>query len=121
MTRSSRPGHQKWVADWYLFQRKPTIITHIYGLHERKRDDEAHWLRNGYEWVTATIPGLGPPSFYSFLKRVDQPFGPFPVRQATRASRSGNADGTGYPALTTPLRNTRRLREGTRAWGGRRG
>jgi hypothetical protein len=77
---SDRPGHQKWVADWYLFQRKPTLITHVYGIHERKRENEAFWLRNGYEWVTATIPGLSPPPFYSFLKRVDQPFGPFPVR-----------------------------------------
>ena len=82
MTRSgsTRPGHQKWVADWYLFARKPTLITHIYGLHERKRDHEAFWLSHGYEWVTATIPGLSPPPWYSFLKRVDQAFGPFPVR-----------------------------------------
>jgi arabinofuranosyltransferase len=82
MTRSSRPGHQKWVADWYLFQRRPTIVTHVYGLHERKRDDEAWWLSHGYEWVVATIRGLGPPPYYSFLTRVDQPFGPFPVRPA---------------------------------------
>jgi arabinofuranosyltransferase len=80
MTRSTRPGHQKWVADWYLFQRRPTLITHVYGLRERKRDDEAHWLSHGYEWVTATIPGLSPPPYYSFLKRVDQAFGPFPAR-----------------------------------------
>ncbi len=79
-TGSTRPGHQKWVADWYLFARKPTLITHIYGLHERKRDHEAFWLKHGYEWVTATIPGLSPPPWYSFLKRVDQAFGPFPVR-----------------------------------------
>jgi hypothetical protein len=85
MTRSSRPGHQKWVADWYLFKRKPTIITHVYGLHERKHDDEAWWRGNGYEWVTATIPGLTPPPFYSFLKRIDQSFGPFPAQAAAAA------------------------------------
>jgi hypothetical protein len=79
MTSSAfRPGHQKWVSDEYLFRRRPTIITHVYCLHERCAKDRDHWLRNGYEWVTATIPGLGEPPLYSFLKRLDVGFGPFP-------------------------------------------
>jgi hypothetical protein len=77
---STRPGHQKWPADWYLLSRRPTIITHLYFLHEKRTADEERWRRNGYEWVTATIPGLSPPPYYSFLKRLDQAFGPFPAR-----------------------------------------
>jgi arabinofuranosyltransferase len=79
MTSSAfRPGHQKWVSDEYLFRRRPTIITHMYCLHERCAKDRDHWLRNGYEWVTATVPGLSEPPLYSFLKRIDVAFGPFP-------------------------------------------
>ena len=79
MTVSDRPGHQKNVADWYLFSRRPTIITHRYCLHERCAPDASFWLERGYEWVTATIPGLSPPPLYSFLKRRDKAFGPFPA------------------------------------------
>ena len=78
-TGNPRPGHSKWVADWYLFSRKPDIITHVYCLNRRCKDNEAHWRANGYEWVTANIPGLPPPSLYSFLKRTDRSFGPFPA------------------------------------------
>jgi hypothetical protein len=78
MTVSNRPGHQKWVADWYLFERQPDIITHKYCLGYRCADDETFWKAYGYEWVTATIPGLRPGPYYSFLKRVDRDFGPFP-------------------------------------------
>jgi arabinofuranosyltransferase len=80
MTVSDRPGHQKWVADWYLFQRQPDIITHRYCLGSRCTDDAAFWRAYGYEWVTATIPGLKPAPLYSFLKRADRSFGPFPAR-----------------------------------------
>jgi hypothetical protein len=78
MTVSNRPGHQKWVADWYVFRRRPTIITHRYCLRERCTLNAPYWRANGYEWVTATIPGLSPPPYYSFLKRIDRSFGPFP-------------------------------------------
>ena len=44
------------------------------------RRAEEYWRRNGYEWVTAIIPGLTPPPYYSFLKRRDQAFGPFPAK-----------------------------------------
>jgi hypothetical protein len=52
----------------------------VYGLHERRRSDEAMWASRGYEWVTAEIPGLSWPPTYSFLKRIDRAFGPFPAR-----------------------------------------
>ncbi len=80
MTSSAfRPGHQKWVSDEYLFKRRPAVITHVYCLHERCAKDRDHWARNGYEWVTATIPGMSEPPLYSFLKRTDVAFGPFPA------------------------------------------
>jgi arabinofuranosyltransferase len=82
MTISTRPGHQKWVSFQYLFSRKPTLITHRYCINQKCNEDEAFWRSNGYEWVTANIPGLPPPSLYSFLKRIDASFGPFPA-QAT--------------------------------------
>ena len=75
-----RPGHQKWVSDEYLFRRKPTIITHEYCLHERCSKRQPFWAGHGYEWVTATIPGLREPPLYSFLKRADVSFGPFPAK-----------------------------------------
>ena len=74
-------GHQKWPPIAYLLSRRPTLITHVYCLHERCSHDEAFWRSNGYEWVTATIPGLPPPSLYSFLKRIDTSFGPFPAQK----------------------------------------
>jgi arabinofuranosyltransferase len=76
MTVSNRPGHQKWIAHWYLFQRRPTLITHEYCLGPCAKDP-GFWRANGYEWVTATIPGAPAPQ-YSFLKRIDRAFGPFP-------------------------------------------
>ena len=41
--------------------------------------DVAYWRGLGYEWVSAAVPGLAPP-YYSFLKRLDRPLGPFPAR-----------------------------------------
>jgi arabinofuranosyltransferase len=79
MTVATRPGHQKWPSFPYLFSRKPTLITHVYCINQRCNTDEAFWRSNGYEWVTATIPGLPAPSLYSFLKRIDTSFGPFPA------------------------------------------
>jgi arabinofuranosyltransferase len=79
MTVRARPGHQKWVSDEYLFKRHPTIITHEYCMHERCTRNQAFWRGHGYEWVTATIPGMNPPPLYSFLKRADVDFGPFPA------------------------------------------
>ena len=83
MTVRSRPGHQKWVSDEYLFKRRPTIITHEYCLHERCTRNQAFWRSHGYEWVTATVPGMDPPPLYSFLKRTDAAFGPFPASAST--------------------------------------
>jgi arabinofuranosyltransferase len=79
MTVRARPGHQKWVSDEYLFRRRPTIIMHEYCLHERCTRNQGFWRGHGYEWVTATIPGMDPPPLYSFLKRMDTSFGPFPA------------------------------------------
>jgi hypothetical protein len=87
MTRSTRPGHQKWVSDEYLFARRPTLITHLYRLGDPAPyvpppEEAAAWTVRGYEWVSVRIPGLSPP-YYSFLKRVDRAFGPFPARPAS--------------------------------------
>ncbi len=76
----SRPGHQKWVADWYVWKRRPTLITHKYCFCTMNEGVD-YYAQNGYEWVTATIPGLRPPGVYSFLKRIDRAFGPFPAHQ----------------------------------------
>ena len=95
MTVGMRPGHQKWVSFSYLFSRRPTIITHVYCLNERCGHDAAFWRSNGYEWVTATIPGLPPPSLYSFLKRTDASFGPFPAS-------SPSAPGAATPSGSDP-------------------
>ena len=81
MTVSQRPGHQKWGSDAYMLSRKPTLITHIYHLHARAADNVEYWRGQGYEWVTATIPGLTAPPLYSFLKRADRAFGPFPATE----------------------------------------
>ena len=83
MTVQSRPGHQKWISEQYLLKRRPTLITHVYCLHERCTLNEAYWRSRGYEWVTATIPDLPAPPFYSFLKRTDVAFGPFAASVAT--------------------------------------
>ena len=84
MTVSNRPGHQKWISFPYLLSRKPTLITHVYQIglgvpYVPPADDAAFWAANGYEWVSARIPGLEPP-YYAFLKRTDRAFGPFPGR-----------------------------------------
>ena len=96
MTASTRPGHQKWISYQYLFSRKPTIITHRYCINERCSPDAAFWHSNGYEWVTATIPGLPPPSLYSFLKRIDASFGPFPAN-ATAPPQATQPDPPAVP------------------------
>ena len=79
MTRGERPGHQKWGSDDYMVSRRPTLITHYYRIHETYAPDVEYWRARGYEWVTATIPGLADPPLYSFLKRVDRSFGPLPA------------------------------------------
>jgi hypothetical protein len=76
MTSSNRPGHQKWVADWYIAKRRPTLLTHSYQLNGVTPPHDFRAL--GYEWVTARIPGMPAPGLYSFWKRVDRAFGPFP-------------------------------------------
>jgi arabinofuranosyltransferase len=79
MTVSTRPGHQKWGSDEYMLSRKPTLITHKYCIGNSCPIDNG-WAPPGYAWVRATVsePGRGP-SYYSFLKRRDRAFGPFPA------------------------------------------
>jgi hypothetical protein len=79
MTVSNRPGHQKWGSDEHMLSRKPTLITHRYCLGGACPVDNG-WAPPGYEWVRATtsFPGQKQ-SYYSFLKRRDRAFGPFPV------------------------------------------
>jgi hypothetical protein len=79
MTMSNRPGHQKWGSDEYMLSRKPTLITHRYCLGGSCPVDNG-FAPAGYEWVRATTsePGRSP-SYYSFLKRHDRAFGPFPA------------------------------------------
>jgi hypothetical protein len=78
MTIGDRPGHEKWGSDAYMLSRHPTLITHKYcilgpcGLER--------WAYPGYEWVRATVPGINP-VYYSFQKRLDRSFGPFPARK----------------------------------------
>jgi len=78
MTASNRPGHQKWGSDAYMLSRKPTLITHHYCLG-RHCAVENGYTPSGYEWVRATTTGSDGSSFYSFLKRRDRAFGPFPA------------------------------------------
>ena len=79
MTVSSRPGHQKWGSDDYMLSRKPTLITHHYCLGSACAINNG-WTPPGYEWVRATTSPPGQkPSYYSFLKRRDRAFGPFPA------------------------------------------
>jgi arabinofuranosyltransferase len=79
MTVSSRPGHQKWGSDEYLLSRRPTLITHRYCLGPHCPIDNGG-APAGFTWVRATVaaPGGGQ-SYYSFLKRRDRTFGPFPA------------------------------------------
>ena len=79
MTVSTRPGHQKWGSDAYMLSRKPTLITHRYCLGSGCPVDNGG-APAGFEWVRATTksPGGGQ-SYYSFLKRRDRAFGPFPA------------------------------------------
>ena len=78
MSASDRPGHQKWGSDQYMLSRNPTLITHKYCLPGPCVEEHA-WIPKGYEWVDALIPGPRPIT-YSFLKRRDRSFGPFPAR-----------------------------------------
>jgi len=77
MSASNRPGHQKWGSDPYMLSRKPTLITHKYCLPGPC--GEKGWMPAGYEWVDVLIPGPKPTT-YSFLKRLDRSFGPYPAR-----------------------------------------
>ena len=79
MTASNRPGHQKWGSDDYMLSRKPTLITHRYCLGPHCPVENG-FAPSGYEWVRATTstPGGGQ-SYYSFMKRRDRAFGPFPA------------------------------------------
>jgi arabinofuranosyltransferase len=79
MTTSNRPGHEKWGSDEYMLSRNPTLITHHYCLG-RHCPVENGYTPAGYEWVRATTTLVdGTSSFYSFLKRRDRAFGPFPA------------------------------------------
>ena len=79
MTVSNRPGHQKWGSDDYMLSRKPTLITHRYCIGPSCPVDNGG-APAGYQWVRATTaqPGGGT-SCYSFMKRRDRSFGPFPA------------------------------------------
>jgi hypothetical protein len=78
MTVSTRPGHQKWGSDDYMLSRKPTLITHRYCIGGSCPVDNG-WAPAGYEWVRATTSRPGQKiAYYSFLKRRDRAFGPFP-------------------------------------------
>lgn len=80
MTVSNRPGHQKWGSDEYMLSRKPTLITHRYCLGPSCPVDNG-WVPQGFHWVRATTPQPGGgTSYYSFLKRRDRAFGPFPAQ-----------------------------------------
>jgi hypothetical protein len=79
MSVGNRPGHQKWGSDEYMLSRKPTLITHHYCLGAGCPVDNG-WAPPGFEWVRATAAMLGQSSLqYSFLKRRDRAFGPFPA------------------------------------------
>jgi len=78
MTVSNRPGHQKWGSDEYMISRKPTLITHRYCIGGSCPVDNGG-APAGYEWVRATTSPPGQKTaYYSFLKRRDRAFGPFP-------------------------------------------
>ncbi len=94
MTVQLRPGHQKWVSFSYLFSRRPTLITHCYCLNGACNCDprDAVWKNNGYEPVTATIPGSPAPTVYTFLKRTDARFGPFPATAGVEGVEAEGAE-----------------------------
>jgi arabinofuranosyltransferase len=77
MNVGDRAGHQKWGSDAYMLSRHPTLITHRYCLYGPCREER--WPYPGYEWVHFTAPGIQP-VYYSFMKRLDRAFGPFPAR-----------------------------------------
>ncbi|HEY0715520.1 MAG TPA: hypothetical protein VGF45_22755, partial [Polyangia bacterium] len=99
MTVQARPGHQKWISESYLLSRRPTLITHVYCMHERCKLTEGYWRARGYEWVTATVPNCGQPPFYSFLTRAAVSFGPFPASVPPAAATAG---GTTAGAVSPP-------------------
>lgn len=81
---SARPGHQKFAPDSYLLSRRPTILCHTYYIaptpHAPSPAEAAMWRARGFHWVSVAIPGLEDPGpYYSFLKRLDRPFGPLPA------------------------------------------
>jgi hypothetical protein len=76
MTVGNRPGHQKWGSDQYMLSRKPTLITHHYCIGPTCPIANGP-AQPGFEWVRIEFPG---PSYYSFQKRLDRSFGPFPKR-----------------------------------------
>ncbi len=76
-TQDIRPGHQKWGAG-HLLARRPTLVMFQYCLGGPCGFEDSVPFP-GYEWVRATIPGAQLP-YYSFLKRTDRAFGPFPAR-----------------------------------------
>ncbi len=78
---SNRPGHQKYAPTDYVLSRHPTIITsNRYAIADAPvvREDAAFWRAHGYHYVSAEVPGLSS-RWYSFLKRIDRPFGPIPA------------------------------------------
>jgi hypothetical protein len=77
MTVSDRPGHEKWGSDAYMLSRKPTVITHKYCIEGPCSLER--WTYPGFEWVRITVQGTTP-IYYSFQKRLDRAFGPFPAR-----------------------------------------
>jgi arabinofuranosyltransferase len=78
MTIADRPGHQKWGSDAYMLSRHPTLITHHYCILGPCREERL--VLPGYEWVHITAQGRQP-IYYSFMKRIDRAFGPFPARR----------------------------------------
>ena len=77
MTVGNRPGHQKWGSDAYMLSRRPTLITHHYCLGQNCPVENGI-TQPGFEWVRIEFQGPGP-RFYSFQKRRDRAFGPFPA------------------------------------------
>ncbi|HEY3357063.1 MAG TPA: hypothetical protein VGQ83_27685 [Polyangia bacterium] len=106
---TDRPGHQKFACNEYVVENRPcpgtkkdappppprprpTVVCHTYRLGEYgpyhpPPGDAAYWRNQGYEWVSARIPGLNPP-YYSFLKRLDRELGPFPARTGAPPPRA---------------------------------
>jgi hypothetical protein len=77
MTAGDRPGHQKWGTDAYMLSRHPTLVTHLYCIEGPCRLEKGPPYP-GFEWVHFTAPGIQP-IYYSFMKRLDRSFGPFPA------------------------------------------